>query len=208
MERWTGAPSHGGALLAITFIHKIESMSAYRIARRYAEAVIELAEDQKQSERLASDLELIQKSMKESVELQSFLKSPVISKEKKRAVLSELFKARVSTSAFGFLNLLVEKGREDVLESILVEYFKMHDDQLGIMTLELRAGVDMTIDQQNKIAKRFEELTRKKIRVVFSVDKQLKGGFVARVGDTVYDGSVSRQLELLRSRFAEGTGRN
>jgi F-type H+-transporting ATPase subunit delta len=183
-------------------------MSAYRVARRYAEAALELAEEQKQGERLAGDLELIQKAMKESVELQSFLKSPVISKEKKRAVLAALFEAKVGTLAFDFLNLLVEKGREDVLDSILVEYFKMRDDQLGIMTLELRAAVDLTKDQQKNIAKRFEEMTRKKIRVVFSIDKQLKGGFVARVGDTVYNGSVSRQLELLRDRFAEGAGRN
>ena len=188
--------------------NRIESMSAYRVARRYAEAAIELAEDQKQGERLAGDLELILMAMKESVDLQRFLKSPVISKEKKRTVLAALFKAKVGTLAFDFLNLLVEKGREDVLDSILVEYFKMRDDQLGIMTLELRAAVDLTSDQQKTIAKRFEDMTRKKIRVVFSVDKQLKGGFVARVGDTVYDGSVSRQLELLRNRFAEGTGRN
>ena len=188
--------------------NRTKSMSAYRVARRYAEAAIELAEDQKQGERLAGDLELIQKAMKESVELQSFLKSPVISKEKKRTVLSELFKANVGALAFDFLNLLVEKGREDALDSILVEYFKMRDDQLGIMTLELQAAIDLTTDQQKTIAKRFEEMTRKKIRVIFSVDKQLKGGFVARVGDTVYDGSVSRQLELLRSRFAEGDGRN
>lgn len=188
--------------------NRIESMSAYRVARRYAEAAIELAEDQKQGERLAGDLELILMAMKESVDLQRFLKSPVISKEKKRTVLAALFKAKVGTLAFDFLNLLVEKGREDVLDSILVEYFKMRDDQLGIMTLELRAAVDLTSDQQKIIAKRFEEMTRKKIRIVFSVDKQLKGGFVARVGDTVYNGSVSRQLELLRDRFAEGAGRN
>jgi F-type H+-transporting ATPase subunit delta len=183
-------------------------MSAYRVARRYAEAAIGLAEEQKQAERLAGDLQLIQKAMTESVELQSFLKSPVISKEKKHMVLTALFKSKVGTLAFDFLNLLVAKGREDVLDSILVEYFKMRDDQLGIMTLELRAAVDLTSDQQMIIAKRFEEMTRKKIRVVFSIDKQLKGGFVARVGDTVYDGSVSRQLELLRSRFTEGAGRN
>ena len=183
-------------------------MSSYRVARRYAEAAIELAADQKQGERLAADLQLIQNAMKESAELQAFLKSPVISKEKKRAVLAALFKDKVGTIAFDFLNLLVEKGREDVLENILVEYFKMRDNQLGIMTLELRAAVDLTNDQQKTIAKRFEEMTRKKIRVVFSVDKQLKGGFVARVGDTVYDGSVLRQLELLRDRFSEGAGRN
>jgi len=194
--------------LSSSSTNRIESMSAYRVARRYAEAAIELAEDQKQGERLAGDLELILMAMKESVDLQRFLKSPVISKEKKRTVLAALFKAKVGTLAFDFLNLLVEKGREDVLDSILVEYFKMRDDQLGIMTLELRAAVDLTSDQQKTIAKRFEDMTRKKIRVVFSVDKQLKGGFVARVGDTVYNGSVSRQLELLRNRFAEGTGRN
>jgi F-type H+-transporting ATPase subunit delta len=183
-------------------------MSAYRVARRYAEAAIELAEEQKQGERLASDLAMVQKAMKESVELQSFLKSPVVSKEKKRGVLESIFKAKVGALAFDFLNLLVEKGREDVLDGILVEFFKMRDEQLGIMTLELRAAVDLTNDQQKTIAKKFEDMTRKKIRVVFSIDKQLKGGFVARVGDTVYDGSVSRQLELLRSRFAEGAGRN
>jgi F-type H+-transporting ATPase subunit delta len=183
-------------------------MSAYRVARRYAEAVIGLAEDQKQGERLAGDLEMIQKAIRESFELQSFLKSPVISKEKKRAVLADLFKAKVGTFTSDFLNLLVEKGREDVLDSILIEYFKMRDNQLGIVTLDLRAAVDLTNDQQKAIAKRFEAMTRKKIRIVFSVDKQLKGGFVARVGDTVYNGSVSRQLELLRDRFAEGSGRN
>ncbi len=183
-------------------------MSAYRVARRYAEAALELGEEQKQGERLAADLELIQKAMRDSAELQGFLKSPVISKEKKLAVLTALFKAAVGPLAFDFLNLLVEKDREDVLESILVEYFKIRDDQLGILTLELRAAVDLTNDQQKTIAKRFEEMTRKKIRIVFSVDKQLKGGFVARVGDTVYDGSVVRQLELLRDRFAEGAGRN
>jgi F-type H+-transporting ATPase subunit delta len=183
-------------------------MSAYRVARRYAEAAIGLAGEQKQGERLAGDLELIQKTMRESAEMQGFLKSPVISKDKKRAVLESLFKSKVGPLAFDFLNLLVEKGREDVLDAILVEFFKMRDEELGIMTLDLRAAVELTADQQKVIAKRFEEMTRKKIRIVFSVDKQLKGGFVARVGDTVYDGSITRQLELLRKRFAEGAGRN
>ena len=72
----------------------------------------------------------------------------------------------------------------------------------------MRAATELTKDQQQTIVKRFEGITRKKIRVAFSIDKQLKGGFVARVGDTVYDGSVRRQLELLRERFAEGVGRN
>ena len=184
------------------------SMSAYRVARRYAEAALELAEEQNQGERLAADLEVVWKVMKESREFIALLKSPVISKDKKRALLAEIFRSKLSVFTFNFLNLIVDKGREDVLDDIIKEYYKLRDDRLGIVTLEVRAATDLTKDQQQTIVKRFEGITRKKIRVAFSIDKQLKGGFVARVGDTVYDGSVRRQLELLRERFAEGVGRN
>ncbi|MCX6134662.1 MAG: ATP synthase F1 subunit delta [Ignavibacteriales bacterium] len=182
-------------------------MSAYRVARRYAEAALELAEEQKQGERVADDLEVVWKAIRESREFLALLKSPVISKEKKRAVLSAVFKSRISALSFDFLNMIVEKGREDVLGDIIGEYFKLRDDRLGIVTLEVRAATELSKSQQQSIVKRFEEITQKKVRVAFSIDAQLKGGFVARVGDTVYDGSVQRQLELLRVRFAEGIGR-
>jgi len=183
-------------------------MSTNRVARRYADAAIEYAEEKKQSERLAADLELIQRTIKESRDLQVFLKSPVIPKERKRSALAELFNKSVSPLTLEFLNLLVDKGREDVLDSILVEYFRLRDEQLGIMTLDLRAAVELSKDQQASISRKFEEMTKKKIRIAFSVDKQLKGGFVARVGDTVFDGSLQRQLELLRERFDDVSGRN
>jgi len=183
-------------------------MSVYRVARRYAEAALELAEEQKQGERLAEDLEILQKAIKESREFLAMLKSPVISKEKKRAVLTETFKPRFGALSFNFLSMILDKGREDLLGDIIGEYFKLRDDRLGIVTLDVRAATELSKSQQQAIVQRFEEITQKKIRVAFSIDKQLKGGFVARVGDTVYDGSIQRQLELLRDRFAEGVGRN
>ena len=185
-----------------------ETMSAYRVARRYAEAAWELAEEQKQGERLAADLEVVWKAIKESREFLAMLKSPVISKEKKRIVVTEAFKSRVCALSFNFLTMIIEKGREDVLGDIIGEFFKLRDDRLGIVTLDVRAATELSKSQQQAIVQRFEEITQKKIRVAFSIDKQLKGGFVARIGDTVYDGSVQRQLELLRQRFAEGVGRN
>ena len=183
-------------------------MSVYRVARRYAEAALELGEEQKQGERLAADLELVGKAISGSREFVALLKSPVIGKEKKRTILTELFQPRVSGLTLSFLDLILEKGREDLMVAIIDEFFKLRDDRLGILALDVRAATEMTDDQQKTIVKRFEEMTQKKIRVSFSIDKQLKGGFVARVGDTVYDGSIRRQLELLRERFAEGVARN
>jgi F-type H+-transporting ATPase subunit delta len=52
------------------------------------------------------------------------------------------------------------------------------------------------------VQSKLEELTSKKVRLSFSIDKSLVGGFVAQVGDTVYDGSVRRQLEILRRQLA------
>ena len=69
-------------------------MSAYRVARRYAEAALELAEEQKQGERLADDLEMVWKAIKESPEFLALLKSPVISKEKKLAVFTGIERAK------------------------------------------------------------------------------------------------------------------
>lgn len=189
-------------------VAKIGSMSVYRVARRYAEAALELAEERQQGERLAGDLDLIRKVIKESRQFLAFLKSPILSKEKKRGVLTELFRSRVSSLTFDFLDLLIEKNREDVLGEIIEEFFRLRDDLLGIVTMEVRAATELTGDQRQAIEKHFEGITQKKVRIAFSIDKQLKGGCVARVGDTVYDGSIQRQLELLRERFAEGAGRN
>ncbi len=76
------------------------------------------------------------------------------------------------------------------------------------MTVEVKAAVELVKAQSAETQKRFEGYTKKTVQISFSLDKQLRGGFIAKVGDTVYDGSVKRQLELLRERFAEGPAQN
>jgi len=181
-------------------------MSNLRIARRYAEAVMDLATERNQMDRLSSDFELLQQAIRGSREFLVFLKSPVISTEKKQAVLAELFRSRLSDETINFLNLLTAKSREDVLPETVEEFFRLRDERQGIVTVEVRAPSELTPDQLKKIQRRFEEITQKKIQIAFVTDARVRGGFVAKVGDTIYDGSVRRQLELLRERFVEEMG--
>lgn len=183
-------------------------MSNFRVARRYAQAVMELADEQKQLNRVAEDFEILQRAINESREFIAFLKSPVIKKERKTEIFAALFRTRVSKITMSFLDLLVEKSREDALKQIVEQFFALRDDKLGIVNVDVRAAVDFSKDQHQAIEQRFATMTKKKVRVSFSLDKQLKGGFIARIGDTVYDGSIRRQLELLRERFAEGADQN
>lgn len=183
-------------------------MRNVRVARRYAQAMMDLAAEQKTLDRLSDDFAILQRAVQESREFVAFLKSPVIGAEKKKSVLRGMFQSKLSVSALDFLEMIAEKKREDVLGQIIEEFFNLRDERMGIVNVDVRAAVDLSGDQHRQIEKRFESITRKKVRISFSLDKRLKGGFIARVGDTVYDGSIRRQLELLRERFTDELIRN
>ena len=178
-------------------------MANVRIARRYAKAFMRAGEDRKALEKISRDLEMLDRLLKESRELQVFLKSPVINTAKKRTVIREMFGTKIHALTMDFLLLLANKGREELLTDIIRQFFTLLDEKLGIVNVEIRSATDLGKIQHDRIQQKFESLTKKKVRLSFSIDKVLKGGFVARMGDTLFDGSVKRQLELLRERFAE-----
>ena len=183
-------------------------MTYSRAARRYAQALMDVAEDNKIIDRIVADLESLQQVVQESREFRAFLKSPVIKKDKKRGVLTAMFKPSVDAATMDFLMLLCDKGREDLLPQIIEQFLSLRDEKLGLVSVEVKAATGLTDEQRAILRQRFEQLTKKKVRIHMSIDKQLKGGFVVKVGDTVFDGSVRRQLELLRKRFTEGTMKN
>jgi F-type H+-transporting ATPase subunit delta len=177
-------------------------MRSSRVAGRYAQAFLETAEAAGNQESLLKDAAVLRETVAKSRDFRSFLKSPVIKGETKESVLKVLFGTTLHPATMKFLLLLVEKKREDILAEILDELFRLHDERAGIVTLHLQAATVLSDSQRSTIAARFERITGKKVRLVFVVDGALKGGVLARVGDTVYDGTVKRQLEMLREQFA------
>ena len=183
-------------------------MKNSRVARRYAQALLEAAERDRALDAVLADLRLLQEHISESRDFRLFLKSPVIKGQTKLSILRNVFGGSLGALTMDFLRLLVEKNREALLSEVIVELFLMNDTRLGIVSLELKAAAELSDDHRTAITRRFENLTGKKIKISFSIDTSLKGGILVRVGDTVYDGSVKRQLELLRQRFAEGVVSN
>jgi F-type H+-transporting ATPase subunit delta len=178
-------------------------MSTLRIANRYAEALMTAAEERHVLKNVGDDLAEIQQTLKGSREFQLFLKSPVIKKEKKRQVVEAVFGKSVQPLTLQFLSLLLEKEREDVLASIIEAFFRMQDEALGIVNVHVNAATELSSQQLAQLERRFETYSNKKVRIDVNLNSQLIGGFIARIGDTMFDGSVKRQLELLRMKFAE-----
>lgn len=180
-------------------------MAESRAAYRYALALIGLAEEVKQLDAVSADMENLEKLVKSSRDLFLFLKNPVINREKKKMVLSEILKGKVSDLTFQFMKLLATKNREHLLPEIIEQYGKLLDQKRGVIPVIVRTASSFSKEQEQMLAERLRTMTKKIPRMKFVQDASLLGGFAVQYDDTVWDGSVRHQLERLKKRFILGT---
>jgi F-type H+-transporting ATPase subunit delta len=182
-------------------------MANLRIAKRYAKALFEIAEETKKLEKITNDVVFIDSLIRSSRELQLFLKSPIIKEDKKREVLKEIFSdSRVDPVTLKFIMLLVEKKREDILHDIVKVYQQIYDEKMGIVSAKVVTAVEVGERLKKKIEQKILELTgAKKVKASYRVDPSIIGGIVIRVGDTVYDASIRRRIQLLREQLIYGS---
>lgn len=179
-------------------------MSEITISRRYAQALGERAAGAGVMDRVDQDISLISESIKGSRELAGIFESPIVSREKKADVFRSLFTGKVDSVTLQFLQVLVEKRREDLFPVIVNAYQELRDKELGVLGVSARTALPLSADDERALTASLEKLTGKKIRLSSKVDASLLGGIVIRVGDTVYDASVSNQLATLRVRLETG----
>ena len=180
-------------------------MSNTRVARRYATALMELSVEQKKFGAVLEDLMFVKATIDGSHDLRRFLESPVVPKDKKKIVLGEIFKKNVGDVVRQYIGAIVEKGREHLLREILEQYFLLRDENLGIQHVQVQTATEFSEKQEKNLVQQLESFTEKKIKISFSIDRSLKGGFVAQVGDTMFDGSVRHQLNVMKARLKDGS---
>lgn len=179
-------------------------MKNTRVARRYAQALMMTTDSTAAIDTIAADLELIRNTLETSRALRRLVASPIVSVERKRNVFRELFGARVSRTTLSFLELLTEKQRETILPEIIEQYHALRDERYGIVNVDVAAAIEVTPQQEQRLAAQLERYTKKKVRLRFTIDKALQGGLRVKIGDTVLDASIKHQLALLRERLAHG----
>ncbi len=179
-------------------------MKNTRVARRYAQALMMTTDSTAAIDAIAADLELIRKTLEASRELRRLVASPIVSVERKQRVFRELFGARVNSITLSFLELLTEKQREKILPEVIEQYLALRDERYGIVNVDVAAAIEVTPQQERRLAEQLERYTKKKVRLRFTIDKAILGGLRVKIGDTVLDASVKHQLALLRERLAHG----
>lgn len=176
-------------------------MSDQTVARRYARALYETAQENDQVDAVDEDVALIRQSLQNARDLRLLFERPIVRREKKEQVTVALFEERVEPLTLRFLRLLIHKKRDTIVPEVMQAYEHLRDDQQGLVEATARTAVPLGETERKKLVEELEALTDKNIRLQVQEDASLIGGLVVRIGDTVYDGSVEHQLETLRNRF-------
>jgi F-type H+-transporting ATPase subunit delta len=138
-----------------------------------------------------------------SAELRTALASPSVPPARKRAVVGAIgAKLGISRVARNFLFVLTDHRRIAMLTEVLEAFDLLLDERLGFTRAEISSARELTPPQRDSVSHEFERLTGRKMRMRYAVNRELLGGLVARVGSTVYDGSVRGQLQALGKRLA------
>lgn len=178
-------------------------MGVYSITNRYATALLKQAEDTNQFDEVSNDMQLVYDTLKASRELRVALQSPVINEEKKKNILKELFGSKINHETANFLNFVIEKNREDILFEIAERFLELRDNKMNIIPAVVTTAVELANEEKDLFKKSLEKYSEKEVRISFSVNPDLIGGFLVQLKDKMLDASVKQQLNLLRKRLAK-----
>ena len=167
----------------------------------YARALFEAAEEAGRVDAVASDLAAIAGAMDEVPELRAFLRNPQIDPAGKAEVLEQL--TREAEELVGnFVRLVAEKGRAGELPEISTELDALVAQAQNRLTVELTTAHELSDAEAKSIVQQIEKASGRTVEATRSVDPNLIGGIVLRIGSHLADGSVRGRLERLRHELA------
>lgn len=173
-----------------------------RLAGRYAKSLLGLALERGQLETVYEDMQYLQSIVKVNREFVVVLKSPVITPDKKEAILYAVTKGNISELTESFMRLLIRKGREMNLAEIVEAFIDQYKVYSNIQTVKLITATPVSEQVKQEIVDKVKaESAMKNIELTAEVDPELIGGFVLQIGNTLVDASIAYDLNAIKKQF-------
>lgn len=169
-------------------------------AKRYAQAVFEIALERDELDKWQSDLRKIAR-LGEDATLIAFLENPRFHFDDKVRLLSEQL-GDINPLALNLVYLLVARGRLSMLGDIADGYQRLLDSYRGIEQAEVTTAIPLDDDDKLKLAEQLGAVVGKKVVVKPEVDSSLIGGIIARIGGKLLDGSTRSKLTALKKELS------
>ncbi|OFV94502.1 MAG: ATP synthase F1 subunit delta [Acidobacteria bacterium RIFCSPLOWO2_12_FULL_65_11] len=180
-------------------------MTSRTAAKRYARALFDVVlKEQGSLPQIEQELAGFVGLLTEHPTLAKVLLNPAVPVPRKRAAVAELTaRAQTMPVLAKLLVLLAERDRLALLDDLLAAYRERLHDHQKIVAVEVTTAMALSDEHAQAIERSLAQVTSRTVSLRTKVDASIVGGLVARVGGTVYDGSVTRQLERMRQRLVE-----
>lgn len=169
-------------------------------AKRYAKALFAVAKEKGTIEETGEQLDAVAEALS-NADVRAFFDHPNIGADAKLRALKEATAGKVSDYVSNSLQLLLQRGRSSAVGDVATAYKSIANEALGRAYAQVTSAFSLSPEQQDEVARRFSEMTGKKVTVDTVVDPSLLGGIRVRIGDTLYDGSLSTKLAELERSF-------
>ena len=180
-------------------------MSIETVARRYATALADVVLASGDTETVKTELAVFGQLIAGNADLSAALSSPAIAHANKERVLNELIKrAKPSKTSANFLRVLLRNNRLTELAEINDRFAAVLEQRSGLVAAEITSARELPDGERQEFESIIQKLTGRQVKVNYAVDANLIGGAVARIGSTVYDGSVKTKLENLKEQLVNG----
>ncbi|WP_019153959.1 F0F1 ATP synthase subunit delta [Robertmurraya massiliosenegalensis] len=176
-------------------------MSSSSVAKRYATALFQLSKEHQLLDQMEAELRVVKEVVVENADLQAVLKSPKLPIEKKKEILNGAF-SKLNTFVLNTLMLLVERHREDDIAQVADEFIQLANEQRGIAEATVYTTRPLTDSERASLSLTFaKKVGKSSLNITNMVDSNLLGGVKIRIGNRIFDGSLSGKLERLERKL-------
>lgn len=178
-------------------------MSSETVARRYASALADVIIERGEEALVQEELAAWEGMMLENGRLLEAFSNPTVPYEQKGKLLNELItRTRVLPTTANFLRTLLRNQRLAELPQVNAKLAQVLDERAGVISAQVTSARPVSEGSKALLEEKLAQMTGKRIRLTFDTDESLLGGIVARIGSTIYDGSVRNQLRRLGEELA------
>jgi len=172
------------------------------IATVYARSLFEVAQESGKLDEVREQLGQFADALEGDRELQVFFFSPYFSTEEKKDGLGKVIEG-AEPAVLNFFELLVEKHRMPVIFRIRRDYEQLWERENKLLPVEITSAVELDDEIARRIGDQIGEQTGQRVELTKTVDPDIIGGLVLRVGNSILDASIRNRLETLRKNVAK-----
>jgi F-type H+-transporting ATPase subunit delta len=173
-------------------------LSLQTVARRYASALADVAIERREERQVQVEIDYWASMINAHPQLKEVFANPTIPYDQKRKVVEDLIsRTRVGETTASFLRVLLKNQRLPQLREVAERYGQVLDERGGVVAAKVTTAMPISEDLKNSLRDALASSTGLTVRLTFTTDETIIGGLVARIGSTIFDGSVQSQLDRL-----------